>query len=51
MVEVLDLVLHDHRPYLVMADFGGIDLRNLLKTRSLELIQLIDISMKSAFSP
>ena len=48
VIHVLDLVFHDHRPYLVMADFGGIDLRNLLKIRSLELGQLIDISIKIA---
>ena len=50
VVEVLDLVLHDHRPYLLMADFGGIDLRSLLKTRTLELGQLIDITMKIALA-
>jgi predicted ATPase/signal transduction histidine kinase len=50
VIHVLGLVLHDHRPYLVMADFGGIDLRNLLMTRSLELAQLIDISIKTALA-
>ena len=48
VVEALDFVLRDHRPYLVMTDFGGVDLRNLLKTRNLELGKLLDISIKTA---
>ncbi len=34
VVQVLDLVVNDHRPYLVMEDFGGVDLGTLKLKRS-----------------
>ena len=48
VVQVLDLILHDHRPYLVMADFGGVDLRSLPTSGNPELGQLLDIAIKTA---
>ena len=48
VIHVLDLVLHDHRPYLVMEDTGGVDLGNLLKSGSLDLNQLLDTAVKIA---
>ena len=48
VVQAVDLVLHDHRPYLVMADFGGVDLANLIKSGKLERKQLLDVAVKTA---
>jgi predicted ATPase/signal transduction histidine kinase len=48
VIQVLDLVMHDHRPYLVMADFGGVDLKKLLKSARLDLEQILDIAVKTA---
>jgi len=48
VVQVLDLISHDHRPYLLMEDMGGVDLRRLLKANTLKLEQLLDIAVKTA---
>jgi predicted ATPase/signal transduction histidine kinase len=48
VVQVLDLLMHDHRPYLVMEDMGGADLRTLLKPETSKLEQLLDIAIKTA---
>ena len=50
VIHVLDLVLHDHRPYLVMEDTAGVDLGNLLKSDSPDLKQLLDMAVKTAFA-
>ena len=50
VVQVLDFVEHDHRPYLVMEDMGGADLRNLIKSGSLDLAQALDIAVKAALA-
>jgi len=48
VIHVLDLVLHDHRPYLVMEDTASVDLGNLLKSDSPDLKQLLDMAVKTA---
>ena len=48
VIHMLDLVLHDHRPYLVMEDTAGVDLGNLLKSGSPDLKQLLDMAVKIA---
>ena len=48
VVNVLDLVLHDHRPYLMMEDSGGTDLGKLINSNPMELKQLLDIAIKTA---
>ena len=41
VVQVLDLVVHDHRPYLLMEDSGGADLGTLIKSGTMDLEQLL----------
>ncbi len=48
VVHVLDLVEHDHRPYLVLEEMGGVDLRSLINSDSLDLLQALDIAVKTA---
>ena len=50
VVNVIDLILHDHRPYLVLADSGGADLKTLQESHTLSLEQLLDIAVKTAFA-
>ena len=48
VAQVLDLLMHDHRPYLVMEDMGGADLRTLLKPETPKLERLLDMTVKIA---
>ena len=48
VVQVFDFVMHDHRPYMVLEDFGGIDLETFQKSNSLEVEQVLDIAVKTA---
>ena len=48
VIHMLDLVMHDHRPYLVMEDSGGTDLGKLINSNPMELKQLLDIGIKTA---
>ena len=48
VVRGLDFLEHDHRPYLVMEDMGGVDLRNLINSGSIDLTQALDIAVKIA---
>ncbi len=48
VIQALDLFSYDHRPYLVMEDVGGVDLRNLLSSGPFDLKQLLDIAVKTA---
>ena len=48
VVKVMDLILHDHRPYLVLEDSGGADLKTLQKSETLALDQLLEIAVKTA---
>ncbi|MCP4577647.1 MAG: serine/threonine-protein kinase PknK, partial [Deltaproteobacteria bacterium] len=50
VAQVLDLLMHDHRPYLVMEDMGGADLRTLLKPETPKLERLLDIAVKTALA-
>ena len=48
VVKVMDLIMHDHRPYLVLEDSGGADLKTLQQSHPLSLDQLLDIAVKTA---
>ena len=48
VVNVLDLVMHGHRPYLVMEDSGGTDLGKLIRAGAMDSEQLLDIAVKTA---
>ena len=48
VVNVMDLIMHDHRPYLVMADFGGVDLKVFQESNNLEIERILDIAVKTA---
>ena len=48
VVNVLDLVIYDHRPYLVMEDSSCTDLGKLIKSGNIGLEQLLDIARKAA---
>ena len=48
VVKVMDLILHDHRPYLVIEDSGGADLKTLQKSGALKVDQLLKIAVKTA---
>jgi len=48
VVHGLDLVEHDHRPYLVLEDMGGVDLRSLIQPGSMDLAQGLDIAVEIA---
>ena len=50
VVRALDLVEHDHRPYLVLEEMGGMDLRKLIQSGHMDLAQALDISVKIAFA-
>ena len=51
VVNVIDLIMHDHRPYLVLADSGGADLKTLQKSHTFSLDQILEIAVKTDFSP
>ncbi len=48
VVKVMDLIMHDHRPYLVLEDSGGADLKTLQKSGALKVDQLLEIAVKTA---
>ena len=48
VVNVTDLIIHDHRPYLVLEDSGGADLKTFQKSESFEIEQIVDIAVKTA---
>ena len=48
VVQAVDLVEHDHRPYLVLADMGGVDLRSMIQSGSVDLAQGLDMAVKIA---
>ena len=48
VVNVIDLIMHDHRPYLVLADSGGADLKTLQKSHTFSLDQILEIAVKTA---
>ena len=41
VINVIDLIMHDHRPYLVLEDFGGVDLKVLQKSNNLEIERIL----------
>ncbi|MBT3368152.1 MAG: serine/threonine-protein kinase PknK, partial [Nitrospina sp.] len=48
VVNVMALIMHDYRPYLVLEDSGGADLKTLQKSETFEIEQIVDIAVKTA---
>ncbi len=48
VVKVMDLIMHDHRPYLVLEDSGGADLKTPQKSEALKVDQFLEIAVKTA---
>ncbi len=48
VVNVIDLILHNHRPCLILEDSGGADLKTLQNSHPLLPEQLLEIAVKTA---
>jgi len=48
VVNIIDFIMNDHKPYLIMEDFGGIDLKIVQRNNEFSVEQVLDISVKVA---
>ena len=48
VVNVIDLIMYEHRPYLVLEDSGSADLKTLHNSEPFEIAQIVDIAVKTA---